>query len=341
MILGLFLLLPAAGFSGTWSPATVAFVASCSLENPVIIYSTEDTMIEQYSPNTNFGSSSAMYVNNQDGYWGLPFHERDALVRFDLSSLPSGATICSARLFLYYFQWKHNKPKGRNLTCYRITSEWEESEVTWDKRPALAAEATGGSIVPSSADWMDWDVTGDVQDFVDGKESNYGWQIMDEKHWGKNNDIPQTRFRTREYGTFVPYLEVIVLKPLMTDVYSISEATGGTVNFSLLAGQENAFRCYILLGGVTGTSPGIPLPGGMATLPLNWDVFTQLVVSLMNTSIFMNFMGALDASGNGTAVLNTLGPLPPGTAGITFNFAYALNKDWDYVSNPVFIDVVP
>ena len=120
----------------------------------------------------------------------------------------------------------------------------------------------------------------------------------------------------------------------------IPESTGGDAEFLLLAGSGNAYRNYLILGSVTGTDPGTPLPGGMAVLPLNWDIFTNLVVDLLNTPICSNFMGTLDGSGSAMATFDTLSPIP-GTAGITMHFAYALNNPLDFVSNPVGIQIVP
>jgi hypothetical protein len=102
---------------------------------------------------------------------------------------------------------------------------------------------------------------------------------------------------------------------------------------------DNAKRNYILLGSVSGTEPGTPLPGGQVTLPLNWDIFTNLIIGLINSPVFYDFMKTLDTSGYSKAQLN-LGPVP-GAAGITMHFAYALNKPWDFVSNPVGIKIVP
>ena len=61
---------------------------------------------------------------------------------------------------------------------------------------------------------------------------------------------------------------------------------------------------------------------------------------MLNTSVFKNFVNTLDAGGSGTAVFDTLGPIP-GASGVTLYFAYALNKPWDFASNYVTIDIVP
>ncbi|MFH1998249.1 MAG: right-handed parallel beta-helix repeat-containing protein [Planctomycetota bacterium] len=128
--------------------------------------------------------------------------------------------------------------------------------------------------------------------------------------------------------------------PLFPDAYVIPENTGGTVNFQLDAGAEKAGRNYLLLGGISGTEPGFILPGGHATLPLNFDVFTELtVLPLINTYIFSDFMGTLDVDGRATAQMN----LPPvvGYAGFKTYYAFCLGWPWEFASNPVEIEIVP
>jgi len=127
---------------------------------------------------------------------------------------------------------------------------------------------------------------------------------------------------------------------LAADVSEVSESAGGVVNFSINPGPEKAGRNYLMLGSVSGTSPGTPLPGGMATLPLNWDLLTNLTIGLINTPVFYNFMGSLDIFGLATAQFNTLGSFSGG--GITdLYFAYCLAGPFDYASNPVRISIVP
>ena len=66
------------------------------------------------------------------------------------------------------------------------------------------------------------------------------------------------------------------LEYLSVDVNSISAQSGGIVQFMLKAGSVNQNRQYFLLGSVSGTSPGIHLPGGAATLQLNPAADTTL-----------------------------------------------------------------
>ena len=90
---------------------------------------------------------------------------------------------------------------------------------------------------------------------------------------------------------------------------------------------------------MSGTVPGLPLPGGLAALPVNWDIFSDLVMALLNSPVFSNFMGTLDADGRSTAQLNI--PAFPVSAGIIMHYAFCCNNPFDFVSNPVAIEMVP
>jgi len=127
---------------------------------------------------------------------------------------------------------------------------------------------------------------------------------------------------------------------LSTDTHQISATTGGTIEITIEAGEDSAFRNYIILTGVSGHEPGINLPGGMKTLPLNWDLLTTVNYCLINSFMFWNFMNILNVYGNSMAQLNSLGPLHPDAVGSKINIAAALYTPWDAVSNAVEIEVV-
>jgi hypothetical protein len=137
------------------------------------------------------------------------------------------------------------------------------------------------------------------------------------------------------------YPDLEIPLPLWLDAEMISAALGGTVTFDLDAGSAKADRKYLLLAGVSGTEPGYLLPGGTTTLPLNWDFFTDIVLSLKNTSLFADFLGTLDSQGQATATLDTLGPLPPVAVGAALYFAYCLDYPWEFASNPLAVEIQP
>jgi hypothetical protein len=137
-------------------------------------------------------------------------------------------------------------------------------------------------------------------------------------------------------------VERYILDPsLWAEAYHLSVSTGGIVDYHLDAGPDFAGQPYLLLGTLSGTVPGIMLPGG-TQVPLNWDAFTTLVVSLLGTPIFQDFMGTLDPSGTATAAFDTLGPLNPALIGYSAHFAYFTGPpDWGFASNPIAVDFVP
>ncbi|MFH2002212.1 MAG: VCBS repeat-containing protein, partial [Planctomycetota bacterium] len=92
---------------------------------------------------------------------------------------------------------------------------------------------------------------------------------------------------------------------LYTDENQVSESAGGTSHLYMKAGPDNGSRNYLILGSVSGSSPGFDLPGG-EVLPLNWDLFTDILLSLLNTPTCADFMGTLDASGKATATLDII-----------------------------------
>jgi len=129
-------------------------------------------------------------------------------------------------------------------------------------------------------------------------------------------------------------------KPLVTDVDHIYCTTGGLAKLTLDATITNAKRKYLILGGVSGPSPGIPLAGGAVVLPINWDIFTAFEIANLNTKLFDNFLGVLNSKGQEEAKFSTLGTAPGALAGLVMVYAYAL-RPFDFVSNYVKIEFRP
>ena len=127
---------------------------------------------------------------------------------------------------------------------------------------------------------------------------------------------------------------------LSADSYEISASSVDTITFNLNAGVENANRNYILLGCISGTEPGIPLPGGQAVLPLNWDSLTTIIYQYANTQIFDEFIGQLDENGQANAYLSPYAIELSNFVGTKIYFAYCCNNPFDFASNPVVIEIV-
>lgn len=126
---------------------------------------------------------------------------------------------------------------------------------------------------------------------------------------------------------------------LQIDNQVIDANAGATLDITLDAGKENAQRMYMLIGSLSGTVPGTPLPGG-EVLPLNWDFFTSLSVLHANSAFFKNFMGTLDGSGKASATFLAPAYALAPVVREYLNFAYVLGGPMDFVSNPVPVQIV-
>jgi len=170
---------------------------------------TDDALVKIDGPDINYASSD-LQVRNKYGKDGSSGFNWDSLIKFNVSSIPSGTSILSANLRIYFYvHYTERNPAGRDLNLYRATSEWEEKIVTWNTQPSYTSQPTTYSSVPTSFRWMTWDVTGDIQDFVDGVKTNHGWKITDENYFGEHG-IPEAVFYSKEYENtnYWPKLEI-------------------------------------------------------------------------------------------------------------------------------------
>lgn len=164
----------------------------------------------------NFGTNSGLSVIK--GFYGGPEYFsnwRGTLIRFDLSALPEGSEVAEAELFLYHYSvW------GQLISVHRMNREWTELGASW-WQPCEGCEtwwygwddgnyvraATDTQWVASINRWFSWDVTGDVQLFVNGAP-NDGWFLKSAERSG--SDWTSASFYSKETREreFVPYLHV-------------------------------------------------------------------------------------------------------------------------------------
>ena len=138
-----------------------------------------------------------------------------------------------------------------------------------------------------------------------------------------------------------PRLSVPVepLAPLASGYHTLSAAAGGAVPLVMNFGAPGAGARYVLVGGLSGTQPGLIFDGGI--LPLNRDVFLEGSLAGANQPPFLNTLGTLDPSGRAEA---TFMPRPPQLA-----LLVGQHIDWSavafpgnpLVTPPVGFDVVP
>ena len=117
----------------------------------------------------------------------------------DTLFIPSGATVTSAKLFIY----QTYTPVDQTNNVHRITSDWP-CDVTW----ATFAGAYDGfvfdSFLGAELTWQEVDITTLVQAWVNGTYANYGILLDDPAFIGRS------QFHSTENATNQPYFEVVL-----------------------------------------------------------------------------------------------------------------------------------
>lgn len=121
----------------------------------------------------------------------------------------------------------------------------------------------------------------------------------------------------------------------------VSLQTPVRVDLSLRGGSARAGRTYLVFAGLSGTWPGLPLPGG--PLPLNLDFLVQASSTMANGPLFPGTLGHADAQGSAAAAIDFRAtPLPAALLGFTVHAAaWWLTPTGGEPSNPVEIRFVP
>lgn len=131
-------------------------------------------------------------------------------------------------------------------------------------------------------------------------------------------------------------------RPLNSATQGISVSTGGVQTLQLSTGGAFGGDQYLVLASGSGTSPGLPIGGGLV-LPLNLDNWFLLSLQSPNQLPFGNTGGNLDPFGKAIATITVPSGLPPSVAGLTFDFAYGTASATGYgmVSNPFSLVLLP
>jgi hypothetical protein len=165
----------------------------------VQINANRDTFIASNQPNTNFGG-----LSNLDTGWYASFGAVRPLIRFSVGSIPQNARVYSAQLFLYLDFALPNNDSNMTLNYAPITQSWSEGDATWNNAAGIGGSQSRLGSVGVNPGWASFDLTGQVQQWVNGSSNNGIIIIGDE-----TPSLSRARiFRSREYGGFSPYLLV-------------------------------------------------------------------------------------------------------------------------------------
>ena len=166
----------------------------------VTFYAGADAYIDEFYKTKCYGTWNLLRICPYAGY------RYRSLLFFDVSSIEENSVINSAKVYLYYFDQDGEGVAGRTHRLRRVLQDWAEGSVDWENCPSFSDVISASAVVPSGYTWMDWDVTEDLQNIVDGVYQNKGWILSDE---GASSSVTDgVRYHSREFGSLVPILVV-------------------------------------------------------------------------------------------------------------------------------------
>ena len=174
-----------------------------------------------------------------------------SLFYWDLSAIPTNATVTSAMLSLYTFNspsnGQHSTMSGPNdAYLNKITGPWDEHTVTWNNMPTISTvnQATLPASTSATQDYLNIDVSAMVQDMVTNPATNYGMmlQLVTEQFYRKlvfgSSDHPDPAKH--------PLLEVCYNVPIgisevshTNSVLVYQDFNSGTINIESPVNLEN------------------------------------------------------------------------------------------------------
>ncbi|MCP2243377.1 RHS repeat-associated core domain-containing protein [Lentzea aerocolonigenes] len=134
----------------------------------------QDAQIWSDTPTRNDGADYRLSVGTDNT--GIA----RSLVKFDMSVVPAGTSIASAKLRMYYDNELHVGTNDVTTEARRVTAAWAENTVTWNNSNTAFAEA-GLSTAVKRKDvtqvWNEWDVRNIAQSWVSGSAQNHGFMV--------------------------------------------------------------------------------------------------------------------------------------------------------------------
>ena len=171
---------------------------------------TADTYVRRDQASSSFGAQTTLDISSSASA------TRRTLVQFDLSgcspAIPSDAIVSAANVRLTTAGLATTAT--RSYVLHRATSSLSET-TTWSGQPTVAGSATWTTSVPvltAIGTVVTWSAAADVQAFVAGSATNFGWRLADTAEDGNIVSTVSISFSSREAASNRPQL-VITYRP--------------------------------------------------------------------------------------------------------------------------------
>lgn len=249
-------------------------------------------------PDVNYGTDPNLTI----GAWTFGgVHSRFyTFVKFDLVSIPAGATIMSANLNLYgtagnIFTWGHANNAGGTpginaSTISPVSASWQEGTITWNNQPGYSSTNTV-AIPQSTTAFQNYtlDMLAMVKSMYINPATNYGFMVRQTT----DNHNAELNFGSKESAVGTrPTLVVTYMPAPVISAPDISICQGKTSQFGAtsscgtgawslntplpaLSGGATQNSTISASGLFTGNNPGIFKVRYTVTQTLNGTTFTS------------------------------------------------------------------
>jgi hypothetical protein len=195
------------GRAGSEAEVTILsrIVTPTTVETTMQFWAIGDAYVSSAFPDSSFGTHPDLRV----GYDPVTYQAERSLLRFDISSLPSGAQIQSAELQL-------NQSSATpvpdphfgglfSIEARYLVADWSESTITWNSSNSILGDAIGVGEFTVDLGVKTGNATEAVQAWYSGARPNYGFQLQGDETPERGR---QRNFDSKEAGGFVPTLIV-------------------------------------------------------------------------------------------------------------------------------------
>ncbi len=194
-------------------------------------YPVADTFVFEDTPTDTYGSTSPLYA----AYWGASGDLlANALIKFDLSSIPSNATVTGARMYIYVTAF-HAIAPGYNMMVdiYETTSSWTEANTNWNNKPSYIDDRWDSFIIDAANTWWASDTEDEliplVQSWVNQSHVNYGVTLT----VGESAYNLYAYFSSREATNYRPHLDVTWTTPSVPQKATNPSPANGAIDVSI------------------------------------------------------------------------------------------------------------
>jgi len=215
--------------------AIIAYPKAASAQEYACFGAVADSYVQKSQPAVNFGGADYLRLLWLDAN----ADQAIAYLRFDLSAIPSNALISSATLELYL----QSASVDANFTLARVTSPWQEFNITWNNRPG----STGlfdNPVHSATTGPKKWNALQPVADWVSGAFANYGFRIASGLLDGPNDFVSRQGTAARRPKLCVDWTVGGTTDLVVTGMEVTQSIQDLNNSVPLIAGKRTFVRLY-------------------------------------------------------------------------------------------------